>query len=379
MNFKLGYRPALDGLRGVCVLLVVTHHMGLPGATGGFLGVDGFFVLSGFLITTLLMEEWLNTSNIRLGSFYMRRALRLLPALLLFLAICALYTWLALDGDAALSNWHGIVLALVYLSDWAMVLLGDSFIGLGMVQHTWSLAVEEQFYLLWPLVLLAMLHKRFTPRRILAVVVLLTGVTILVRAVMIVNGAWVERVYKGFDTRADSLLIGCLLGLMLSFGIIRLTPRLLELTRPLAAASLLALAYLTITASYEGQLQWAPDPRFLYYGGFTLVALAVATVILHLMASPTGRLARALSWPPLVKVGIVSYGVYLWHYAVFFMIRTGEAGWADWPVQALRLGVTAILVLISYKYVEQPMLRLKERFATNAPRKRQAAQRLSEV
>ena len=209
MAFKLGRRPALDGLRGICVLLVIALHADLPFSKGGFLGVDGFFVLSGFLITTLLVEEWHRAGKISLRAFYIRRALRLFPALLVLLVFSVLITLLLLRGDAAASSWRGIFLASFYASDWATVIFGNNSSGLGIVQHTWSLGVEEQFYLLWPLLLVFMFTLRMRTKWILAVVSLLIVASALWRALLLEQGEWIERVYKEFDTRADALLIGC--------------------------------------------------------------------------------------------------------------------------------------------------------------------------
>ena len=152
-----------------------------------------------------------------------------------------------------------------------------------------------------------------------------------------------------------------LLALVLSLRVVEPSPRIARFTRPFLVVALPILAYLCFTGSYLGTSTWGPDPYVLYFGSFTLVAPFVATLILHLMVSPEGKLSKALAWAPLTKVGLISYGLYLWHYPIFSILPLGPQGWLDWPTQLMRLAVTLLVVLVSYRYVELPMLELKRK------------------
>jgi peptidoglycan/LPS O-acetylase OafA/YrhL len=360
----LGYRAALDGLRGIFVLLVIATHANIPLLGHGYLGVDGFFVLSGFLITTLLRQEWQQQGKINLGAFYLRRTLRLFPALLLMLLFCTLLTIFFLRGEIVAANWQGIIFASLYLSNWGVSILGDQYTGFAMLQHTWSLGVEEQFYLVWPCVLIAMLTLRMRTRYILPTLTLLAIASALWRLLLVNSGAWADRIERGSDTRADALLVGCILGIIFTSGKIKPSPHLLRVTRPLALISALIFLYLCSVPPWTSKVP-------LFSGGYVLVALTVGVVIFHLLASPNGRLARLLSWRPLVGTGIISYGLYLWHWPIIVLAGGGIQDWTDWtsalPRLALILLVTLAFTVASYRYVERPLLSLKKRFSNLTP------------
>ncbi|HUP28252.1 MAG TPA: hypothetical protein VM409_07440, partial [Chloroflexia bacterium] len=166
----------------------------------------------------------------------------------------------------------------------------------------------------------------------------------------------VSALYEGTDTRTDAILAGCALGALAAGGMILPSARAARLTRLLAVAGAGMLAYLVLDAAWLGNMS-------VYYWIYTLIALCAVSLILHLLVSPQGHMAQVLSWKPLVQVGIVSYGIYLWHNPLFHLMHTGPDGWLDLPVQFARLVVTAAFVILSYRYVEKPMLRLKERFS----------------
>ena len=163
-GFRLGYRPSLDGLRGVAVLVVMAHHAYVPFFRGGGVGVDIFFVLSGFLITSLLLEEWRRTQDISLRGFYIRRGLRLLPALFMLLLVLQAYALLRMRGDAFWEMEKAIGAVLGYFGNWVAAL---GLYDMRVLSHTWSLSIEEQFYFLWPIILLLMLRSRWKRTRIL--------------------------------------------------------------------------------------------------------------------------------------------------------------------------------------------------------------------
>ncbi len=205
-QFRLGYRPALDGMRGVAVLVVVGLHMYVPFLAGGYLGVDIFFVLSGFLITSLLLEEWRRSGRISFRDFYLRRALRLLPALFAFLLILQAYILLRMRGDEFWQMEKASLAVLAYFGNWAKAYGVD----LRALNHMWSLAVEEQFYFVWPVIFLLLLRIRRNPSWIVYALILAIGGIALRRAFM--SGHVTEaRIYNGSDTRFDELLTGCVL------------------------------------------------------------------------------------------------------------------------------------------------------------------------
>ncbi|MBX5464626.1 MAG: acyltransferase, partial [Clostridia bacterium] len=211
------YIPGLDGLRALAVIAVVAYHLGLPQAAGGLLGVDVFFVISGYLITDQLVAEYRRSGRIHLGQFWLRRARRLLPAL--YFMLLAVAAWLALFDPARLASLRGDLLAaFLYVSNWWFIFHKVSYFARfgppSPLGHLWSLAVEEQFYLLWPLLLLAGLRLFRRPRRLLPPVLLLGALSALAMALLFQPGGDPTRVYDGTDTRAFALLLGAALALL---------------------------------------------------------------------------------------------------------------------------------------------------------------------
>ena len=350
----LGYRRGLDGLRGVAILAVLglhtRHATGWPLLPGGGLGVDVFFVLSGFLITSLLLEEHAGSGSVSLKRFYIRRALRLFPALVLLLAALALGASAMLAPEEAAHTLRAIPIAFLYLSDLAIA-FGP--VDLGALTHTWSLAVEEQFYLLWPPLLCAALRAGL-PRPVIATgTALLAGALALVRALLWDGPASVPRLYFSIDTRADALLIGCLAAMLASWRLLPRTPATEALLLRWGRISAAVLAALVLAVPFS-------TPA-LYLGGFTLAALAAAVVILGLLAGSQGAGAALLEQGWLVAVGRISYGLYLWHYPVFKAARQLAA---PTPVRLLvAFAATFAVAGLSFALVERPFLRLKRRFA----------------
>ncbi|MEO5951915.1 MAG: acyltransferase, partial [Chloroflexia bacterium] len=230
-EFRLGYRPALDGLRGVFILFVLTVHGGVPFMQGAALGVDGFFALSGFLITTLLLQEWRQNGSISLKRFYIRRALRLWPALFVMLGVFGLLTLLAIRGEGATATWRGILLSSLYSSNLDTVIFKDYTIGLGLMSHTWSLALEEQFYLLWPIVLMGLLALRLRGKWLAVSIGALVFTAPLWRFLLLSGGRSTELFYVGMNTRADALLVGCTLGALAVGGFVMPSVKAARVTR----------------------------------------------------------------------------------------------------------------------------------------------------
>ena len=349
---SIAYQPPLDGLRGVAVIAVLLFHSGH--LQGGFLGVDLFFTLSGFLITSLLLAEHDATGGVSLTGFWSRRARRLLPALYLVLAATVAYAALFARPDS-LSRIRGDALAaLAYVANWHSIASGsnywDRFAAPSPLEHLWSLAVEEQFYIVWPLVVLAVMAWRGR-RTLLALTVALTLGSATLMAVLATGGGSPSRVYFGTDTRAASILVGAVVALV----VVRPGRDAPRLGRPAA----LALTGLAVVAGVALALAWATvdgaTSERLYQGGFLLHALGVAVLIVAVTLLPTGPLARGLGVEPLRLVGLISYGLYLWHWPLYLVLTTSRTGLSEWRLTALRLAVTVVLAVASYLLVERPI------------------------
>jgi peptidoglycan/LPS O-acetylase OafA/YrhL len=354
-----GYQPALDGLRALAVTAVVLFHAGVAGFGGGYLGVDLFFVLSGYLITSLLLDEHARTGRIALGAFWLRRARRLLPALLLVLVAVAIAGRQLLDAtDQALLRTDELA-ALGYVANWRMIWRGTGYFAdtatPSPLQHTWSLGIEEQFYLLWPLVVLAVLAlwvRRGRPA--LAVICGIGALASAVTTIALLRLAGLDRAYFGTESRAQALLLGA----ALAVGLARRRP-----SEPVAA-SRRWLPPITAAAGIVGlsitvALWWiANDPaRVLSVGGLTLTAVAAALLIASVVISPVAPFSRVLSVGPMRWLGRLSYGIYLWHWPVAQFLDGGRTGLGGVRLLAVRLAVTLGIAVASYYLVEQPVRR----------------------
>ena len=338
--------PELDGLRGIAIISVVIHHQLTPFLLpGGFLGVDLFFVLSGFLITGLLLTEFDKTKTISLRKFYMRRLLRLGPALFLYLVACLLvaYQMHVIEFTRQLKL---IWLALIYSTNWRMAFGWDPI--LDNTAIIWSLSIEEQFYLVWPLLFFACLTFKVKRGFIVSALTIVIVAIMAHRYLLLSAGAGLTRLYYGTDTRADALLIGCLLGMLPAKAKGVRMKRWLSFAGALSAAALL---YLIATATFSDQ--------FLYRGGYTAIALLAGIVILAAADSPPYLLAVALRWSVLRWFGKISYGLYLWHWLVIRSTSFYYLGyWEPWARLALAVGIAAA----SFYLVEKPFNKLKTRF-----------------
>jgi peptidoglycan/LPS O-acetylase OafA/YrhL len=242
LRFHLGHRPALDGLRGIAILSVLGSHVSPSIVVGGGAGVDLFFVLSGFLITCLLVAEWDRNERISLSKFYARRALRLFPALFVYLVGCYVLAAIFQQGAPREATQKGVFYALFYVANWARV----NHVSLGLAETTWSLSIEEQFYIFWPLLLILGL-KYLSRRTLVKVVLALVAVVTLHRLGLAMRGADYARVYNGSDTRADGLLMGCALAMFVSW---RGVPRGRWVQVVGALSGLFFLAYVARNTTY---------------------------------------------------------------------------------------------------------------------------------
>jgi len=343
---RLGYRPALDGLRGVAIALVVAFHaFGWP--RGGTLGVDLFFVLSGFLITALLLEEHETTGRIAIRSFYFRRARRLLPALAVLLASFLLVgIAAAAAGSFEPRIFVGIGAAVTYSSN-IVVAASPSTVPAGLV-HLWSLAAEEQFYFVWPLVLILMLRIG-SVRIVIKTLVVLIALAAVYRVQLVMRGASTGRVYYAPDTHADSLLVGCVFACWFVRGALlrAILPRARARSTVGGAAFFLVIG----TALLITQLPWRMANELLIVPtGFALAAgILIASAV-----SGGSILAQALSTRPLVALGGISYSLYLWHLPVLVALSGTSRHFDRRSVTAVALAVAAAAA--SRRLVELPFL-----------------------
>jgi peptidoglycan/LPS O-acetylase OafA/YrhL len=347
----LGYVEAFDGIRGVAVHIVLISHLNailpipmilvVPGAV---VPLDMFFVLSGFLITALLLQEQRRAGAIDIPAFYQRRALRLFPALALVVVAHLIYALIAgLPRELEFSSLLSIVF---YYSNWQMALAPKDFLG-GPVfaeglQHLWSLSVEEQFYLVWPLLVLLVGRRWRLRAQVGALLVVIVAVGVH-RAAQYHAGVPWSAVVVRTDTRADAPLVGALLAFVWAA---RREP--LRLLGPAAWAG--ALALLPILA-------WAPiNGPFLYYGGLSLIDWSCGAIVLAAIDGRwTGNRLFRLGY--FVRSGRISYGLYLWHLPIYAVVR--RYGSHDLAGAALALALTAAFALASWRFLEQPALRWK--------------------
>lgn len=349
----LNYAPGLDGVRALAVTAVVVYHLGATWLPGGFLGVDVFLVLSGFLITSILLTEFGSHGRIDIKNFYLRRARRLLPALYAMLAGVVLVTAVSTRGE--LHRLRGdVVAALGYATNWTQILWNRSYFAQqdrpSLLQHLWSLAVEEQFYLVWPLVLVVCLATR---RRWVsfAVTGALIAASTVCMALLYQPGNDPKRVYYGTDTHIAPMLVGAALAIVL---VLRR-----QAGRPDASAASRLWADGAAMAGLVG-LAWAGTSigyysGGLYRGGYLLVAFATLAVVLA-AASPGTITARVLGWTPLVWIGQRSYAIYLWHWPILMLTRAKVDVPLHGPVLiTLQVTVTLLASDLSYRYLEGPI------------------------
>ncbi len=361
----------MDGIRAVAVALVLADHGGIPGLSGGFLGVDVFFVLSGFLITSLLLDEHRRTAEIRLGDFWIRRARRLLPALLVMvLVVVAARDLFSPESTASLRD--DAVASFFWISNWAFVAQRADYFAQGAppspLQHTWSLGVEEQYYLLWPLLLIGV-AALFWARLRLAVFVLATVgvVASATAAIVLTNDSTLNRIYFGSDSRAQALLVGSAAAALLvrDWSVLNDGGTLIRTRWGHIVARILpfvGLAVLAAAAHYAtGSVS---DFRS---GLLIIVAIAAVLVIAPVALEQEGPVARALAWGPLVWLGAISYGVYLWHWPIFLALNGERTGLSGWPLFALRCAATVALAAASWRLLEQPVRRWRPMFVPMLP------------
>jgi peptidoglycan/LPS O-acetylase OafA/YrhL len=342
----IAYRPGLDGLRAIAVASVFLYHARIDWLPGGFLGVDLFFVLSGYLITSLLLVEWEARNQIDLRRFWLRRGRRLLPALVVVVLASLILAAIFARGDLARTR-SDVVSSLLYYANWHQIIANHSYFNLmgnpSLLQHTWSLGVEEQFYIVWPLLLvpgLVLVGRKMLPMIVIAGI----AASAALMWILYTNPSNPSRVYYGTDTRAFLLLMGILLALV--------WPRIEEFgRRALPLLELLGIA--ALVGSVLLFLQMHDFNPTLYQGG-DLAAAFCFTVLIAAVAHRSTGIGQALGIAPLRWIGERSYGIYLWHWPIILLV----AGVNARPNAGVVVGEAAIVVAaaaLSYRYIEQPI------------------------
>jgi peptidoglycan/LPS O-acetylase OafA/YrhL len=321
---RLGHVPALDGIRGLGAVAVISAHYFPASASGAGYCIEVFFALSGFLITTLLLEERDRVGRVSLAAFYRRRAYRLLPALLTVLAAYAIAT------SASRLALEQIAVGAFYVTNIVMA-AGSQLLYSGPLKPFWSLALEEQFYLFWPLLLLLLLRRHVRESRVALTLGLVFLVLVLYRAGLGLAGASWSRLYFGPDTHADALVLGCLLALLRRRGL-----------RVPQWAGWVALTPFVAVIAWNLPLTEAAHE--IAYG---LAPLAIAAAVLVGAAIEPGLLSRCLSFRPLVWLGLISYSLYLWHLFVLWLFQ--------WHEPLVALPFTVGVATLCYHKVEKPI------------------------
>ncbi len=348
------YLPGLDGVRAIAVAAVVIYHLGAPFMPGGLLGVGVFFTLSGFLITTILLTAWDRRGNLDLKTFWLRRARRLLPAVVLVLIVVIIATAFV-DPGALLQRSQQAVAAMLYVANWTTIAAGESyferFAGPGPLDHLWSLSVEEQFYLLWPLLLFGLLaYFRGKLGRIALVTLALATLSFALMWFLAAPGFDHTRVYEGTDTRAGGLLIGAAMAMLWRPAQLakRIPPSGKLIVNGIGIAALaVVIGMFVFTDQYSMSL---------YHGG--IVVLSIATAVLVAVAvHPAASFGRMLGVLPMRWIGERSYGIYLWHLPVIAF--TPAEFLAEQPVirAVLQVALTIGIAAMSWRFVEDPIRR----------------------
>ncbi|HEV3132939.1 MAG TPA: acyltransferase [Acidimicrobiales bacterium] len=357
-KFRLGNRPPLTGIRALGIAAVLIYHSNFHTLPGSWAMLQVFFVLSGFLITAMLAGEGQRNGRISLKGFYSRRVVRLGPPLLLTVGLLAIYASLVHVADASQRVWGDSAAALFYYADYRQAFGHAPFFG--YLAQTWSLSVEEQFYIIWSVLMVTAVALH---RRRLAYVFAVVGIAIsvsdrlwLVYRAPHFNNALFTRVYYAFDSRADAILLGCLLGLLANDGYLsRWKPWAIRMAAFAAMASTAFMAWVLFYAPLFTEalaVWWLP-----------LTTLACASVLVYFVVSPEGIGSRIVGISFLVFVGDLSYTLYLVHFPVDLALEPNGTSWPSWVTQVVRLAIIFAIAIASWYLMERPLMRWRQRSA----------------
>ena len=351
------YIPAIDGLRAFAVLAVMFYHMGLPFAKGGLLGVTVFFVISGYLITGLLTAEWESTGTINLPQFWLRRIRRLFPAIVTVIAVTAAV--LSFASPLLLTKMRpDIIPGLFWFENWWYIVRDLSYFEAAGVPspltHFWSLAIEEQFYLVWPVILLGVYKLGAEKKLVRRACLVLAAASALAMALLYDPAGDPSRVYYGTDTRAFSLLIGAWLsfawpGAQLTEEGTRSVPdRSVALLDVAGVAAFAGIVLMCVFVSGYAD--------FMYYGGLVLCSV-LSAVVIAVLAHPRSLFARVAALKPFVWIGQRSYGMYLWHFPIIELLQPRNATALPWWIYLVEIALTIVIAHLSYQFIETPIRR----------------------
>ncbi|MBC1494002.1 acetyltransferase [Listeria welshimeri] len=351
-RYSRKYVPSIDGLRALAVIAVIAYHLNFSWAKGGFIGVDIFFVLSGYLITNILLTQWEKNQTLQLKQFWLRRFRRLIPAAYVMIVVVVIFS--VLFHSEILKNLRGDAIAsFFYVSNWWFIFHNVSYFdSFGMpspLKNLWSLAIEEQFYLIWPVFLLVFLRWVKNPKLLLKIVIGLGLLSAIWMTILYVPGTDPSRVYYGTDTRLFDLLSGCALAFVWPFN--RLSPNIPKRSKAALniAGTISILFFFLITALVS---EYQP---FLYRGGLLFVAI-MGVVMIATIAHPASYLSKIFSFKPLRWIGTRSYGIYLWHYPIITLTTPVlEIGQPSIWRSILQVAATFIIAELSFRYIETPI------------------------
>lgn len=351
-RYSRKYVPSIDGLRALAVITVIAYHLNFSWAKGGFIGVDIFFVLSGYLITNILLTQWEKNQTLQLKQFWLRRFRRLIPAAYVMIVVVVIFS--VLFYSEILKNLRGDAIAsFFYVSNWWFIFHNVSYFdSFGMpspLKNLWSLAIEEQFYLIWPVFLLVFLRWVKNPKLLLKIVIGLGLLSAIWMTILYVPGTDPSRVYYGTDTRLFDLLSGCALAFVWPFN--RLSPNIPKRSKAALniAGTISILFFFLITALVS---EYQP---FLYRGGLLFVAI-MGVVMIATIAHPASYLSKIFSFKPLRWIGTRSYGIYLWHYPIITLTTPVlEIGQPSIWRSILQVAATFIIAELSFRYIETPI------------------------
>lgn len=350
-QYKTRYMPGLDGLRAIAVIAVIIYHLNPQTLSGGFLGVDTFFVISGFLITSLLIHEFNETGRIDLKKFWIRRFKRLIPAVVFLLMVLVSYM-LLFNLERLMAIKSDVIAALIYMSNWWFIIEDVSYfeaLEANPLKHLWSLAIEEQFYIIWPIILLFMLVFVKRLGRVWLITFILSLVSLIVMIVLSEPQMDNSRVYFGTDTRAHSLLIGALLAYI--FPPFRLKAQIDRTSGAvLNGIGIVSLGVLIYMFTFVSASHY-----WIYAGGLYLIA-AITTLLIAASVHPTTFFATKLLGNPLfVFIGKRSYSLYLWHYPIITLSNTYFIqGQVPFYMIIIQVVLTFVMAEVSYRFIEQP-------------------------
>jgi peptidoglycan/LPS O-acetylase OafA/YrhL len=347
----MGYEPGLDGLRAISVAAVILYHAGFTWMTGGFFGVEVFFVVSGYLITALLLDEQERTYRVSLREFWFRRARRLLPALFTMLFTVALWTALFGTSEQQSTLKRDLPWSIFYAGNWGQIVGKVPYFASAdppLLRHLWSLAVEEQWYLIWPLVFVAIMAVGTGDRRRRGTLLLSTVCTLMVATSLMHGHVSNNALYLSTFTRASGLLLGAGSAFVWrpwrSPSPSQVRGRRLD---PIGAAALTLLICIMSVASLTD--------AYIYQWLLPVVSILSMIVIAVVVYPAANGMRRILGWKPLVEVGRRSYGLYLWHWPIFVIGNVYHSG--SWRKFVVAVALTAAVSELSYRYIETPIRR----------------------